>query len=105
VYFGGVFNNTISQPYFVKQHSQIINFRRNTSVLDGTALTCVYSSINVIFKEEARLISANRCSSRIIIAVDLGLKETLLQKVWIVTGLRSLEINVRLGVFLKVFLE
>jgi hypothetical protein len=104
-YLGGVFDDTIGQPYFVKQHSQITNFRRDTSVPDGTALTCVHSSISAISREGARLVSANGCSGRIIVAVDLGLKETPLQEVRIVTGLRSLEVDVRPGAFLEVFLE
>jgi hypothetical protein len=75
-YFKRVFNNTISQLYFVKQHSQITNFRHNISVLDGTALTCVYSSISAISREKAQLVSANKYNNKIIVTVNLGLKET-----------------------------
>jgi hypothetical protein len=75
-YLGEVFNDTIGQPYFVKQHSQITNFRHDTSVPDGTALMCVHSSISAISRERARLISANGCSNRIIVTVNLRLKKT-----------------------------
>jgi hypothetical protein len=78
MYFREVFNNIIGQPYFVKQHSQITNFRRDTSVPDSTALTCVHSFISAISREEARLISANKYNSKIIVTVDLRLKKTLL---------------------------